>query len=179
MRWIVVALGVVIALAIVAAVVGYFIPQTHITARSAVYRAPPGRVWAAIVTVSEYPDWRRSVREVEVLPGVDGRLAWRERATHGTITCQTHEMSPPRRFVVRITDRNRAYGGTWTYELTRDGDGTRLTITERGEIYRPVFRALARHVFGYTGALDSYLSALHERLGSEALLPLDGRIQGA
>jgi len=179
MRWIIVATGVLIALAVVAAAAGYFIPQTRITARSAVLPASLHRVWAAITTVTEYPKWRRDVKAVEAVAPVDGRPAWRERVRHGTIACRVDEMTPPRRLVVRITDRNLTYGGTWTHELTEAGAGTRVTITERGEITHPMCRGLARFVFGYAGNLDTYLSALHRELSPGQSMPLDSRPQGA
>ncbi len=179
MRWFIVATGVLIALATLAVVAGYFIPQTRITARSAVMPARSHRVWAAIMNVTDYPRWRRDVKAVDVLAAVDGRPAWRERALHGIIACRADEMTPPRRLVVRITDRRLTYEGTWTYELAEERDGTRLTITERGEITHPACRGLARYVFGYTGNLDGYLSALHRELSPGRSLPLDSRPQGA
>ena len=179
MRWIIVATGVLIALTVVAAAAGYLFPQTRITARSAVLPASLHRVWAAITNVSDYPRWRRDVKAVDVLATVDGRPAWREHALHGVIACQTDEMTPPRRLVVRIRDRNLTYGGTWTYELTEERAGTRVTITERGEITHPMCRGIARFVFGYAGNLDAYLSALHRDLSPGQSMPLDSRPQGA
>ena len=42
--------------------------------------------------------------------------------------------------------------------------GSRLTITERGEIYNVVFRTLSRFVFGYTATMDDCLKAAARRL---------------
>ena len=42
--------------------------------------------------------------------------------------------------------------------------GSRLTITERGEIYNVIFRALAKYVIGYTGTMNSFLEAAKEKL---------------
>jgi hypothetical protein len=67
--------------------------------------------------------------------------------------------------VTRIVDET-AFGGTWTMEITPTPSGSRLTITERGEIYNPVFRALARFVFGYEGTIASCLAAAQRRLTS-------------
>ena len=44
--------------------------------------------------------------------------------------------------------------------LIPDGEGSTVTITERGEIYNPVFRSLARFMFGYTSTMDKTLDAL-------------------
>ena len=56
------------------------------------------------------------------------------------------------------------FGGTWTYELTPVGRATLLRITERGEVYNPVFRVMSRFVFGHTATIDAYLAALGARV---------------
>jgi len=73
-------------------------------------------------------------------------------------------MEPPRVLVARIADPKLPFGGTWTYEITPDAGGSRLTITENGEIYNPLFRFMARFIFGYEGTIQSYLSSLEKRL---------------
>jgi hypothetical protein len=65
--------------------------------------------------------------------------------------------------VTRIADPDQPFGGTWTFELTRAGAGTRVTITERGEVYNPIFRFLSRFVFGHTATLESCLLALERK----------------
>ena len=42
--------------------------------------------------------------------------------------------------------------------------GTRVTITENGEIYNVFFRFMARFVFGYTATMDRVLDALKARV---------------
>lgn len=74
------------------------------------------------------------------------------------------EQAPPRRLVTRVADPELPYGGTWTFELEPDGSGTRLTITERGQIHNPIFRVIARFVFGYAATMETYLDALEPRL---------------
>jgi hypothetical protein len=72
--------------------------------------------------------------------------------------------------VTRIADPEQPFGGTWTFELAPADGGTRLTITERGEVYNPIFRALGRFVFGHTATIDQYLRALGAAFG-DALTP--------
>jgi hypothetical protein len=61
--------------------------------------------------------------------------------------------------VSRIADPNLPFGGTWTFEITPAPGGARLRITEDGEIYNPLFRFMARFIFGYEGTINGYLSA--------------------
>jgi hypothetical protein len=70
---------------------------------------------------------------------------------------------PPRRIVTRIDRSERAFGGTWTYELRPVATGTELTITEDGEVYNLIFRTLARFVFGHTATIDAYLRDLERQ----------------
>jgi hypothetical protein len=46
--------------------------------------------------------------------------------------------------------------------------GTRVTITERGEIYNPIFRFVARFFLGYTATMDATLRALSTQVSTRA-----------
>jgi hypothetical protein len=61
-------------------------------------------------------------------------------------------------------------GGTWTYELHPEFAGCRLTITEHGEVYNPIFRFFARFVFGHYATLESFLGALGQRFGEDVTI---------
>ncbi|MCZ6857779.1 MAG: hypothetical protein O7F70_07230, partial [Gemmatimonadetes bacterium] len=69
------------------------------------------------------------------------------------------------RLVMRIADDRLPFGGTWTYEIHEEAGGSRITITEDGEIYSPFFRVMSRFFLGYHGTQESYLTALSERFG--------------
>jgi hypothetical protein len=71
--------------------------------------------------------------------------------------------------VSQIADKNSPFGGAWIFELSPTSDGTRLNITERGEIYNPVFRFMSRFVFGYTRTLDTYLGNVAHRFGENTI----------
>ena len=104
------------------------------------------------------------IDSVHRLDDRDGRQVFEERGEFGPIRYLVEKREPPRLLVMRITD-NSAFGGTWTYEVAPASAGSRLTITEDGEIYNPFFRFFARFVFGYEGTLESYLAAVHAELG--------------
>ena len=50
-----------------------------------------------------------------------------------------------------------------------DGAGSAVTITEDGEIRNPVFRLLARFLFGYHATAERFLVALGRRGGTEVV----------
>ena len=158
-------LGALAAFAAAVAVVGLLLPRDHVEARSTAFAASPETVFAAIADVGGYAAWRRSLSAVEVLPPVDGRARWVEVSGGDRIAMEQIEREPPRRLVTRIADPDLPFGGTWTFELSPAGSGTRLTITERGEIRHPIFRAVARFVFGYGATMETFLDELRVRLG--------------
>ena len=119
--------------------IGWFLPVDHVATASRTYAAPPETLYRLIADIDGYSRW------------------WSDDPGIKTVVV---EASPPHRFVTRIADPDQPFGGTWTFEITRDGSGTRVTITERGEVYNPIFRFLSRFVFGHTGTMDSMLDAL-------------------
>jgi uncharacterized protein YndB with AHSA1/START domain len=167
MKWLLIVLGALVVLGIVAVAVGYSLPVKHTARRSATISAPDSAVWAVITDPGAFPGWRGKVASVELLPSVEGRQSWREKGSDGAITYEVMRAEPPRRLVTRIADRDLPFGGEWEYELAPDGSGTRITITERGEVYNPIFRFVSRFLMGHTATIDDYLRALGRKFGQE------------
>ena len=137
MRVVIYALASLMAVVGVIAIVGCFLPVHHQASRSAEFSKTPGNLWPLIADPAAYGNWWK---------GADVKTA-------------VIESSPPSRLVTKIVDET-AFGGTWTFEIAPTETGSRLTITEKGEIYNVIFRALAKYVFGYTSTMDSFLEAL-------------------
>ena len=74
---------------------------------------------------------------------------------------------PGQRMVTRIVDQDLGYSGTWTTVFTREGDGTRVRITENGEVSNVMFRFMSRYIFGHTSTIDTYLTSLARHFGEE------------
>jgi hypothetical protein len=166
MKWLLVALLAIGVLAVVVVTVGAMLPVKHVASRSDVFAGTPETIWRLITDVDRFPAWRADVKSVTRLPDRDGKVHWAEETTSGRITFAAEHMEPPRLLVVRIADPDLPFGGTWTYELTPAAGGTRMTITENGEIYNPLFRFMARFVFGYDATMASYVAALQKRTAS-------------
>lgn len=164
MKWVFIVVGMLVALAAVIAIVGWSLPVKHVASRQRTFAASPEVVWRTITDVDAFPSWRSDVKSVERV-GSAVPLTWIEQGSSGRITFAIEASDPPRRLVTRIADPNLPFGGNWTYELAPAGAGTRLTITENGEIYNPVFRAVARFVLGYEATMASYLDALGKKVG--------------
>ena len=142
MKWIVRAVLLVIGLIGAIAVIGYFLPVSHEASRTAEFNKPPEAVFALISDLNNYSTW------------------WPENETRVAIV----ESVPPSRFVTKIDEPDAPFGGTWTWIIEKTPTGSRATITERGEIYNPIFRTLAKFVFGYTTTMESCLAAAQRKL---------------
>jgi uncharacterized protein YndB with AHSA1/START domain len=163
--WIMSALVVLVALI---ALVGWLLPVDHVASRTTTLAAPTEKVYAMVSRVDEYPAWWSQISRVEMLPAENGRTRFRQHDSTGAIVMEVVEAVPASRFVTRIADPDQPFGGTWTWEIAPEGSATRLTITERGEVDNPLFRFMARFVFGYTGTMDSFLAALTAALRTQA-----------
>jgi hypothetical protein len=105
---------------------------------------------------------------VEILDEVAGRVRFREHGKQGRITYEVVQDTPPEKLVTRIVDQDLGYSGTWTYLLSQTNDGTRVRITEEGEVPNLLFRFMSRFIFGHTATMDAYLRALARKFGEEA-----------
>jgi uncharacterized protein YndB with AHSA1/START domain len=169
MKWILLSVGLIVLIAGAATLIGLLLPRDHVASTTTVIAAPAENVWDALANVADYPRWRPDVRSVDVL-STEGALRWREQTQHGAITFERSEEHRPRRLVARIADETLPFGGAWTYELASEAPGTRLTITERGYVTNPIFRFMARFVFGHHRTQEDFLRALGQRFGHDVTL---------
>ncbi len=143
MKWMIRVVISLVAIVGLVALIGYFLPVGHEASRSADFNKPPTTVYALISDLKTYRQW------------------WPENE----VKVEVVEAVPPSKFVTRIVGET-AFGGTWTMDIVPTANGSRVTITERGEVYNPIFRTLARFVFGHTPTMDSCLTAAQKQLGS-------------
>jgi hypothetical protein len=164
MKWILLAVAVIVVAIGLAALVGALLPVKHSATRKAAFRASADALYAVIAGP---PDWRTGVKSFGVLPEKDGRKQWWEEDTHGQkITFELLEDVPGRRLATRIADPKLPFGGTWTFEIApAAGGGSELRITENGEIYNVIFRFMARYFFGYTSTIEAYLRDVAVKFG--------------
>ena len=141
MKWILRIAVSVVALVACLALVGYFLPVSHEASHSAEFNKPPEAVYALVSDLKNYQAW------------------WPENQTNVEVV----EAVPPTKFVTRIVGETD-FGGTWTMQIEPTSVGSRLTITERGEVYNPIFRTLATFVFGHTSTMESCLAAAQKKL---------------
>jgi hypothetical protein len=163
-RWTLVGLGCVLVLAIAVVAIGALLPKAHVAMRRAAYRQTPEVLFSILTNFSAAPSWRSSLKRVDILAPREGKPSFRETGRNGTLTFVVDELAAPHRLVTRIVD-NSSFGGTWTYEISSDASGCLLAITERGEVYNPLFRFMGRFFFSQTATLEAYLADLSRKLG--------------
>lgn len=167
-RALLIVAGTLVALLLIVAIVaiiGSLLPQGHVASRERVLAAEPDRVFALISTPEDFPTWRSGVQRVEMQPSVEGKTAFREVGSDGTISYVFDQVVPDQRLVSRIAADGLPFGGQWTFELRAVPEGTALRITEDGQVYSPIFRFVSRFVIGHHATIDRYLTDLEVRLG--------------
>jgi len=157
--------GVLVAIVIIALAIGASLPREHVATVKARYAANPAAVWAVIGNPLAASSWRKDVKKIETLPDRDGNKTWKEHSSSGAVTFVLTESIAERRMVTRIGDDSLPFGGQWEFDLQPTGTGSELTISEHGFVKPAFFRLMARFVFGYTGAMEAYLTALGAKLG--------------
>jgi uncharacterized protein YndB with AHSA1/START domain len=168
MRLALLILGSLAAIVALIAIIGALLPRDHVATLTARIAAPPPAVWTAISDPASFPTWRHDVTKVEMLPASPTGPSWREYSRHGAITMVVDVAEPPRKMIGRIADEGLPYGGKWIYEIAPDGDSaSRVTITEAGSVYNPIFRFVSRFIMGHTASIDAYLRALGRHFGAE------------
>lgn len=158
LRGLLIVTGALLAVIALTAAIGATLPVGHTASREAVFPASRDSLYALIANVSRYTSWRSGLERVEERPPAAGRARWLEASGDGEILFEVVESVPGVRRVTRIADPELPFGGTWTFELEEGGEGTRLRITEDGEVYNPIFRFLSRFVFGHDGGIERFLA---------------------
>ena len=159
--------------AFIVVLTGFLLPKQHVASRAITLHRKPQDVFQLISDFKTAPSWRSNVLDVELLPPSDGHIRYREKGTNGTITMEIVKSDPPLRMAARIADKGLPFGGMWIFDVSPTAEGCRLNITERGEIYNPVFRFVSRFLMGYHRTLDTYLRDVSRKF-EESSPPRDG-----
>jgi hypothetical protein len=166
-----VVVGIIACVALLAgviALIGSQLPKAHVASRSVFLHQSPRNVYVVVRDFGSSPSWRSDVKRIEVEPQSGSPFHFREEGKNGTVNYELAEDVPNERMVTRILDTDLGYSGKWIYLFAAENGGTRVTITEEGEVSNVLFRFMSRYVFGQTATLEAYLGALAKRFGENA-----------
>ncbi|MEZ5989391.1 MAG: SRPBCC family protein [Planctomycetota bacterium] len=172
-KWLLWGGGGIVALVLLATLIGAFLAKGHVAVVRLRLRAAPSEVWARLSDIGTWADWNKGVKRVERRDDLDGAPVWAVHTSHGPITSRVAEATAPGpdrpgRLHTVICDDSLPFGGSWTWQVEADGGGSVVTLTEDGEVKNPLFRFLSYVVFGTTGTATAYLKALAAAFGEDA-----------
>ena len=167
MKFVLLAAAALIVIVGLVLLIGALLPRQHQGTREIELNRPLREVFEVVRAFSAAPDWRHNLRRVEMLSPAEGHARFRETSKNGSVTYEVMEEVPGQKLVTRIMDRDLGYSGSWTYEFFPTQSGTRVRITENGEVSNILFRFMSRFVFGQTSTMETYLKALGTKFGQE------------
>jgi hypothetical protein len=167
MKLFLIIVAVVFGLIIAMLVIGAVLPKNHVASRQIVLHRAPDEVYQTVRDFGAAPSWRPGLERVEMIATTDNHIRFREHGEQGAITYDLIEDRPGEKIVTRIADLDLGYSGAWTYTFTKEAEGSRVQITETGEVSNILFRFLSRFVFGHTGTMEKYLTALGKKFGED------------
>ena len=169
MKVLLLVLGALVLLVAVVLLVGALLPRKHLASREIVLRQAPADVYAVVRDFAATPAWRSDLKRVEMLENAQDRVGFREESQHGVVTYEVVEELPAEKLVTRIVDQDLGYSGSWTYQFVAADNGTRIRITEDGDVPNVFFRFMSRFVFGHTATMETYLKNLGRKFGEDVV----------
>lgn len=158
MYWILLVMGLLVAIVAAVLVGGLVTPRRHTVSRSIVVPTDTQDVWNIIRDIARYPAWRDDMIDAELVAGYGG-LAWREISSSGTVSYAVVEEDAPTRMTAKTLDEDAPFSGVWSWTLEKLETGTRVTLAQMGEVGNPLIR-FVRSIRGYHRDIDAYLQAL-------------------
>jgi uncharacterized protein YndB with AHSA1/START domain len=166
-----IVLGSAVGVLLLVALFGCFLPRSHVAARTLRSKKTPEDVWNVLCDYASVPTWHPEVKKVERQPDKNGHDVWRETDKRGyAVQLETIEAAAPRRLVRAIADESGPFTGQWEFDIAPADEGSRVTLTERGQIANPFFRVMFRAFMTPSFYLELYLKALAAKLGDEPVL---------
>jgi hypothetical protein len=166
LQWALIVGGSVVGVLVLIALLGCFYPRGYSAARSLASKRAPEEVWQVIRDFAAAPQWHPEIKTVERLADKNGHEVWRETDRRGyPVLLETIEALAPTRLVRQLSDEDGPFVGQWEFDLQPAPQGSRITLTERGQIANPFFRVMFWAFMTPTFYLEMYLRALAAKLG--------------
>jgi hypothetical protein len=165
MKWIFISLGILIVLIAIVYLIGLLMNVKHeATIQREFKKIGMDEILSVITDYKGYANWRSGIKELTI----DSVNHWTEKNSHGDKVSYRLEMGDEKgKLITRILNKDLAYGGFWEFTFTSIDDGCSIKIVENGEVYNPLFRFMAKYIFGHETTLKNYMNDLEEKLNSK------------
>ena len=158
-------LAVLVGLFLVVTVAGAGMKAEHVSKASRLFAAPPERVWTALLSIRQLPFDRSDLPTWKAIE--KNRVPASLEVVGSPVRIEALIQRPPVELVVKTVEPGLGYSGTWTIVLTREDDGTRVTIVEDATIRSRTVRFFVRTILGDDVLLEGIFRAVKRKL-SEA-----------
>ena len=155
--------AVLVGLFLVVTVAGAGMKAKHVSRASRLFAAPPERVWTALLSIRQLPFDRSDLANIDS-PAEKNRMPTSLEVLGSPIRIEAPIQQPPVNLVVQTVEPGLKYSGTWTIALTREADGTRVTIVEDATISSRALRFFVRTVLGDDVLLEGIFRAVNRKL---------------
>lgn len=123
---------------------GSSVPDGHTASGSEVIKADLEDVFAMQADVQKHPEWHDLVAEIrDYKEGEDGTASWTETWKDGSeFGMKRTAYVQNKKIRVEIEDKAEVFNGSWTFDFEEVEGGTRVTITENGNIPNAFIRGM-------------------------------------
>jgi len=143
------------------------LPEAIIVERT--FDAPVGRVWTALTDVNEMRQWYFDLKEFKPQVGFEFEFMVEHEGNTYHHLCRVTDVIPEKKIAYTWRYKGEPGDSLVTFELSSEGDKTRLKLTHTGIETFPRTPAYARKNFeaGWTAIIGSELKQFVERLKRE------------
>ena len=164
--WIALGLvGVIVLFAVALFIIGSRLPVGHTTGATLDLNQPPDKPFDLLFAVEKQPEWDKKVTAVEPLPDEAGLKRVRFRMGRNSFILATTIADRPTRLQRKVADEAKLFGGTWTFDFTPTPQGCKITLTEHGEVYSAIPRAMMHFIVSPHQYLEAQLKTIAEHYG--------------
>jgi hypothetical protein len=135
------------------------LPETRSAAKSFVFSAPPGVVWAKITDPQKQMNWRSDIESVEM----NGPKSWTEKPKRGPAIAFTElERREPELYRLKLD--GGSFEGEYVATLREVSGKTEAEFRETTTIANPLFRLFAWLVVDQSAIIETYAKDLEAAL---------------
>jgi hypothetical protein len=141
---------------------GTTLPEGHTASGSAIINAEVEEVFGLQADVRKAPEWNGTVAEIrDYKESEDGTASWTEIWADGNEFAMKRTAYVEDKLIrVEIEDKAEVFNGSWTFEFEEVEGGTRVTITEQGNIPNSFVRGMFNLVTEPDATLKEHLARL-------------------